>query len=31
MEIDETLLTDLIHCTKTVEAVVGKLDPPAKN
>jgi hypothetical protein len=30
-EIDEKLLADLIRCTKTIEAAVAKLDPPAKN
>ena len=29
MEIDEQLLTDLIHCTKKLETTVGKLAPPA--
>jgi hypothetical protein len=29
MEIDEKLLTDLIRCTKKLEAAVGKLTPPA--
>jgi len=29
-EVDERLLTDLIRCTKHVEAAVGALDPPAK-
>jgi hypothetical protein len=29
MEIDEGLLADLIRCTKKLENVVGKLDPPA--
>ncbi|MEH2624440.1 hypothetical protein V1292_002495 [Bradyrhizobium sp. AZCC 1719] len=29
MEIDEKLLADLIRCTKTIEAAVVKLDPPA--
>jgi hypothetical protein len=28
-EIDERLLADLIRCTKKLEAVVGKLQPPA--
>jgi len=28
MEIDEKLLASLIRCTKTIEAAVGKLDPP---
>jgi hypothetical protein len=28
MEIDEGLLTDLIHCTKKLETAVAKLDPP---
>jgi hypothetical protein len=31
MEIDEKLLANLIRCTKTIEAAVAKLDPPAKN
>jgi hypothetical protein len=31
MEMDGKLLTDLIRCTKTIEAVVAKLDPPARN
>ena len=31
MEIDEALLTNLIRCTKTIEAAVAKLDPPATN
>jgi hypothetical protein len=31
MEIDEKLLADLVRCTKTIEAAVAKLDPPAKN
>ena len=29
MEIDGTLLTGLIRCTKTIEAAVAKLDPPS--
>ena len=29
MEIDEKLLVSLIRCTKTIEATVAKLDPPA--
>jgi hypothetical protein len=29
MEIDEKLLANLIRCTKTIEAAVAKLDPPA--
>lgn len=28
-EIDQKLLTELIRCTKRLEAMVGKLDPPA--
>jgi hypothetical protein len=31
MEIDENLLANLIRCTKTIEAAVAKLDPPAKS
>jgi hypothetical protein len=31
MEIDERLLADLIRCVKTLDAAVGKLDPPKKN
>jgi hypothetical protein len=31
MEINENLLVDLIRCTKTIEAAVAKLDPPATN
>jgi len=31
MEIDEELLTNLIRCTRMVEAAVAKLDPPAEN
>jgi hypothetical protein len=31
MEIDEKLLANLIRCTKTIEATVSRLDPPAKN
>ena len=30
-EIDEKLLTDLIRCTKTIDAAIAKLDPPAKS
>jgi hypothetical protein len=30
MEIDATLLADLIRCTKMLEAAVSRLDPPAK-
>jgi len=29
-EVDEQLLTDLVHCTTHVEAAVAALDPPAK-
>jgi hypothetical protein len=29
MEIDESLLADLIRCTKKLATAVGKLDPPA--
>lgn len=31
MEIDEKLLAGLIRCTRTIEAAVAKLDPPATN
>ncbi|MDB5531710.1 MAG: hypothetical protein JWO28_25 [Hyphomicrobiales bacterium] len=31
MEIDATLLTALLHSTKTLEAEVGKLTPPAED
>lgn len=30
MEIDEQLLSNLIRCTKTIEAAVARLDPPAE-
>lgn len=30
MEIDEKLLANLIRCTKTIEAAVARLDPPAE-
>jgi hypothetical protein len=30
IEIDEELLAKLIRSTKTIEAAVAKLDPPAK-
>ncbi|MGH6703025.1 MAG: hypothetical protein ACRECG_06445 [Bradyrhizobium sp.] len=31
LEIDERLLADLIRCTRTIEATVANLDPPAKD
>jgi hypothetical protein len=31
MEIDGTLLSNLIRCTKTIEKAVAKLNPPATN
>jgi len=31
LELDEKLVSDLIRCTKTIEAAVAKLEPPAKN
>ena len=31
LDIDERLLADLIRCTKTIEATVTNLDPPAKD
>lgn len=31
IEIDEKLLANLIRSTKTIEAAVAKLNPPAKN
>ena len=31
VEIDEELLANLIQSTKTIEAAVARLDPPAKN
>jgi|HubBroStandDraft_3_1064219.scaffolds.fasta_scaffold470504_1 hypothetical protein len=29
LEIEKSLLADLIRCTKKLETAVGKLDPPA--
>lgn len=31
MDVDEQLLADLIRCTKTLQAQIDKLDPPAEN
>ena len=31
VEIDEELLANLIQSTKTIEAAVARLDPPARN
>lgn len=31
LELDGKLLSALIRCTKTIEAAIAKLDPPAKN